>query len=352
MTTEMTIGLRPFVAKQNSYIQRNREILARIGPVVEVPPPLALLGKVLRRLCTFKSPRMFDVAIIHWREDVIVLGRNTPALRGIVAYFLSMFLYRIASRRVVYVRHNRYPHKVLPRYQDRVRRLIGKGQSLCHAVVTHSPSYADEYEYTYIPHPLYRLDQVEAIDASDEYVVFGAIAEYKKIRELVEAWGCDRKLLIAGPCDDPAYLTELQNLAANKPIQFDVGYQDQNKMAKRLANSNGVIIVNDPGSMIISGTFFFALSVGVPVYVRTNSFYDWVKSTPLGDHVHVFDSVSEVADHTGKAADHRASESGSIQKAALEFFGDDAVLYAWQSLFTQIDAQATSVTEKSNVRES
>jgi len=338
VTAETIIGLRPFVAKQTSYIQRNREILEQIGPVVEVPPPLPLLGKLLRRLCTFRSPKMFDVAIIHWREDVIVLGQKTPAVRGIVAYFLSMFLYRIVSRRVIYVRHNAYPHNVLPRHQDLVRRLIGMGQRLCHAVVVHSPSYAEEREYAYIPHPLYRLNQGEVVDPSGEYVVFGAIAEYKKTKELVEAWGGDRKLLIAGPCNDPAYLAELQRLAADKAIRFDVGYQDQDEMGERLASSNGVIIVNDPGSMIISGTFFFALSSGAPVFARKDPFYDWVHSTSLGDYLRTFDSVAELADYIGALENRRSPESGSIQRAAVEYFGDEAVLRAWQSLFKQVDA--------------
>jgi hypothetical protein len=70
MTVELTIGLRPYVAKQNSYVQRSREILEQIGPVLEIPPPLPLLGKVVGRVCTLRSPKMFDVALIHWREIV------------------------------------------------------------------------------------------------------------------------------------------------------------------------------------------------------------------------------------------------------------------------------------------
>jgi len=350
MNAELTIGLRPYVARQNSYVERNREILEQIGSVLEVPPPLPLLGKVLLRLCTFKSPKMFDVAIIHWREDVIVLAQKKPALIGILAYFLSIHLYRIAARRVVYIRHNKYPHKVLPRYQDRVRRLIRKGQSLCHAVVAHSPSYAKEHDYNYIPHPLYKLSLSEAGEPSGEYVVFGAIAEYKKIEELVEAWSGDRQLLIAGPCDDPTYLAELQKLAVDKAIRFEVGYQDQDEMGQRLANSNGVIIVNDPGSMIISGTFFFAISSGAPVFARTDPFYDWVSSTSLRDCLRTFDTVAELADHIAAADDRRGPESGAVRAAAVEHFGDEAVLRAWKSLFEQIDVQAMLVTEKSNAR--
>lgn len=336
MSAEIIIGLRPYVARQNSYVERNREILEQIGPVLEVPPPLPLLRRVLLRLCTFRSPKMFDVAIIHWREDVIVLGQNRPAVSGIFAYFLSMLLYRIVSSRVVYIRHNKYPHKVLPRYQDRVRRLISKGQSLCHAVVAHSPRYAEEHGYNYIPHPLYQLSLSEAGEPSGEYVVFGAIAEYKKIEELVEAWGGDRKLLIAGPSDDPTYLAELQKLAADKAVQFEVGYQDQDEMGLRLENSNGVIIVNDPGSMIISGTFFFAMSSGAPVFARNDPFYDWVSSTSLRDYLRTFDTVAELADHIAAAGDRHGAESGSLRAAAVEHFGDEAVLRAWKSLFKQI----------------
>jgi hypothetical protein len=252
-----------------------------------------------------------------------------------------MRLYRIVSKRVIYVRHNEYPHKVSPRYQDRIRRLIDKGQSLCHAVVAHSPSYAEEHGYAYIPHPLYRLCQSEAGEPSGEYVVFGAIAEYKKISELVAAWHGDRKLLVAGPCDDPAYLNELQGLAADKAVRIEVGYQDQDDMANRLVNSNGVIIVNDPRSMIVSGTFFFALSSGAPVFARKNAFYDWVSSTSVGKYLHTFDSVNALADHVAAIEDRRSQESASIQRAAEEHFGDEAVLDAWQSLFEQVGVQAS-----------
>ena len=187
-------------------------------------------------MCTLRSPKMFDVALIHWREDVIVLGQERPAVRGIVAYFLSMLLYRVVSRRVVYVRHNDYPHKVLPRYQDQI--------------------------------------------------------------------------------------------------------------ATQLVNSNGVIIVNDPGSMIVSGTFFFALSSGAPVFARNNAFYDWVAATSLKEFLHTFDSVSELASHVAATGDRSDAEPGAVKAEAARYFGDQTVLDAWKSLFEQIGAWAMLPGEK------
>ena len=329
---QLTIGVHPFTNEGNEYIPINKDILGQLGSVVEVPRARVLLKRLLGQLIRFKSPKSFDVLILNWTELLILSRGNAPTLSGAISYLFLMRLCRWVAVKLIYVRHNDYPHDLPRRHQRQIRNLIAKGQRLADAVVAHSPVYAEEHGYHYVPHPLYRLDPGGQASECDEYVIFGRVMAYKKIDQLIEAWPSSQHLAVIGPFTDEDYLAKLRSMALDKPIRFDIGFHDEGALVDRLKASRGVIIVNDPGSLVVSGTFFFALSVGVGVLAINNSFYSWVKTTPLDEYVQSFDSIPALARHLQERPARESAQPELIRSEARRLFGDDAVLQAWRSL--------------------
>jgi glycosyltransferase involved in cell wall biosynthesis len=327
------IGIHPYELRENSYIARNKKILGRVGTVVDVPRARLLLKALVKRIIRLKTPKLYDVLIINWPENVIVSPAGTPTLGGILDYFIALQLYRIASVKLIYVRHNELPHGVLKCHRKKLKSLITRGQNFADIVVAHSPVYARDHGYHYVPHPLYSVELCASSNEDYQYVIFGRVKKYKKIHELIRAWGQAHTLTVVGPCDDAEYLSELRTLAKGKPIGFDIGSHDEAEMAAKLSQSRGIVVVNDPGSLIVSGTFFFAVSCGVAVCTINDPFYDWIKTTGLGKFVVTSDSIQVLAQRLETTDSAKPNNGQKIRSEALKLFGDEHVLLAWRALF-------------------
>jgi glycosyltransferase involved in cell wall biosynthesis len=336
----LVIGMRQFEHIESAYVARNRELLGCLGDVVNVPRARALAGALLWRLVTFRRLKIYDVLILNWAENVLTQWHGKLTLRGILEYRLYLWICRRLSRGLVYVRHNRLPHNAPAADAARLTALIETGQRYADAVVTLSPVYAGESGCHYVPHPLFDLP-LEAGQRDDEYVVFGRVQRYKNIDTLVEAWNLSSRLCIVGPCDDPEYLAELRRLATDKPVHFDIGFKDEGDVARRVGACAGVIIGNDPGSAIVSGTFFFALSCGAPVFAVETPFYDWVATTPLAPAVRACASIPELVDGIGGRNPAHAPGASSIRAAAEALFGDEQVIEAWRAVFESLPSPET-----------
>lgn len=336
-----TIGLWPYDLAANAYVGRTRQILGRFGTVRELPSVLRLSVLIGRRLFQLRSPKRYDLIIVNWRENVIARGREWPSLSGAIVYLGTLLIFRLACTRLIYVRHNRYPHSLGARYRRSVERLIELGQRLADEVVVHSPVDALEHGYRYVPHPLYEAARLTASQLTNEFLVFGRIERYKQIAELLRVWRGPAGLVIAGPVCDPDYLDELMDLARDKPVRITTGLQDEAVLGQRLARSRGLILAHAPDSLIVSGTFFFALSWGAAVYALGNSFYEWLGEAGFGDIVTTFDSLESLAVHCGGLTGNAPCEPHAIRESAAALFGDDAVASAWSAVLGQADTAKT-----------
>ncbi len=335
VTRKPVIGLRQFAGAGNAYVDRNREVLSRLGKVVDVPRARRLALAILWRLVTFRRLKIYDVLIVNWAENVLTQWRGRLTPRGALEYRLYLWLCRRAARDLIYVRHNRVPHDVPTRYHARVIKLIEKGERAADRVVAHSPVFAAEHGYSYVPHPLYEVRPAAATEPVDEFVVFGRIRRYKKLDALIAAWGRQARLAIIGPCTDDAYLARLEKLAADKPVEFDIGFHDEAGVAARMSHARGVVVVNDPDSLIVSGTFFFAISAGARVFTAADPFYRWLADTPLGSYVSVFESVNALGSRAGHEPARQPGEPAAIRAAAEALFGDREVLAGWRQALAE-----------------
>jgi hypothetical protein len=186
-----------------------------------------------------------------------------------------------------------------------------------------------------VPHPLYQLAPTGPVKHSDEYVVFGQIRRYKAVHQLIEVWSSSSTLVVAGLCENDVYLAELRKLAAGKSVRLDIRFLEEHELALQIASSKGIIIVNDPQSLIVSGTFFFAVSGGARIFAIDSPFYAWVRSTPLGRFVRTFDSIAALALHLEENAADESQDPASIRDEAQRLFGDEYVLRAWREALGQ-----------------
>lgn len=328
----LVIGLLPYNLEANTYIQRNRRILGTLGDVHPVPAPLVLLKKALLNFFKIGRFKIYDILIVNWRENSLKNNKNKIQIYGIAEYYISLLLHRMTSNRLVYVKHNHTPHNLSYKDTLRAKRLLQFGLRFAHAVVVHSPDYVDGENTYYVPHPLYQLnfDPMHVNEEREkEFIMFGRVQPYKNIHDVIKHWRIEVPLVIMGPCEDKNYLKELESLSKGKKIEFEIGFHDESYLQKRVACCSAVIIANDKSSMLVSGSFFFAISCGTPVYALQSSFFEWIKETDLGFAVMTATTVDGLIE---QILLHEKDSQLSREKLLLAsdtLFGEEIIARKW-----------------------
>jgi len=176
----------------------------------------------------------------HWFEI-----RNLKMLLNSIWKICSISLYRLAGGKVVWTAHNIEPHfQGFRRLNLIFRRFWAKLPHKIHvhcqqAVAVMSPLlHVNEDKFFVAEHPVYPAKIIPKNNAREMlrniipersnlsektvYLMFGYIAAYKGIREIVEIFRdlpLDRMLIIAGPVkkNETAYFQQLQKLKKGKP---------------------------------------------------------------------------------------------------------------------------------------
>jgi len=337
----LTIGLLPYELEANAYIEKNRKILERIGTVVPVPRPGPMFVKVLKQVLKTGRFRLYDVLIINWRENTLRSGNNTLHPLGVLEYFLSLLLHRAVCGKLIYVKHNSHPHNLPPHSIRTAEKLVRAGQRLANAIVVHSPEQAVKRNKTlYVPHPLYDVQIEHPADnpteqAEPPFVMIGRVQPYKKIDEVIANWEGSSRLVILGPSSDNKYLRQLEELAENRNIEFEIDFHPEHYLAERVSGSKGVIITNDNNSMLVSGSFFFAISCGARVYATDSLFFEWVRTTSLAPYLFIADTLPQLTNLvlSGSVSSDPGIKS-AVRAEAEKYFGDKAVEDAWRKAIT------------------
>jgi glycosyltransferase involved in cell wall biosynthesis len=185
---------------------------------------------------------------------------------------------RLIAKRLVFVRHNVFPHATARGHEDDARRWVDRYERLFDVVLTHSgdPTQAPRH---YCPHPLYpRVPFADALPfALPEryFVVFGRIVRYKRIERLIAAWPSGTTLVIAGAVGDDAYAAELQATAPAHVI-VHAGLVDEAVAQALVARSAGLVMAHADANVVVSSSFYFAMSLGVPVLAVETPFLRWI----------------------------------------------------------------------------
>lgn len=269
---KLIIGYSPFDGGSNSYTENFKRVLSAFGEVVKPPS--------LKELITFKSPYSYDLLIFNWSDNGFVNHKNgSIEIFGVIKAFLKIFLFKLISKKIVFVRHNVYPHNTSFKSKKLAIKLINFYERFFDACWVHSGHFLNDFRL-YIPHPIYKLEEkidplFSEIKLPDRFFInFGRIVSYKKIDRLIEALSDDVNLVICGSCSDTIYLEKLSSYKKHNVIIIPK-YISDNLARDIIVKSLGVVICHSDEDMIVSGSIIFAVSVGVPVIAIETPFTAW-----------------------------------------------------------------------------
>lgn len=130
------IAYIPFVEArpEKAYTVRMRELLSTFGRVVPHHGPVATCMAGLRS----REGRPACI-VVNWSDnDLLESKTRKVALRKVVRVFARTIAMRLAARRLVFVRHNNYPHAVASGHKANATRWLDRYERLFDAVLTHS----------------------------------------------------------------------------------------------------------------------------------------------------------------------------------------------------------------------
>lgn len=309
----------------NSYIAETINILNQRYIVDEVPvKKISIIRKIF-----FKK---YDFFIDNWSENLLIDKKGKVNLSRIFIYVCYKIFLKLISKKVIYVKHNVYPHNTAEQDISKVRYLIKKIAFLNDSIVTHSNRIPFN-KYSFVPHPLYKFKNKSSDNISmqqDYFVIFGRVLKYKNIEEYIKLCPDDISIIIAGECNDQNYLNKLKSLAKGKDnIKLLTETLTNDDAYKLIKNSKGLIIANENLSSIVSGTFYFGLAVGTNILSLSNPFIDWFDMKYNVDGIYKFSNINSLFAKSKKIKNYRSKNTDKILN---KYFSDHAILEHWIKL--------------------
>ncbi|VUT02242.1 hypothetical protein [Klebsiella spallanzanii] len=303
MKKMIEISYYPAISNTNQYCFFFRKALNAIGIVDDFS-----YRKSIKKLIKFQP---YNYTIINWIENDIISRTGHFYFIGFIKFLMKFLFIRLTSIKVVFVKHNEYPHPTKGSVSICLAKCsIKLLEILSNIVIVHSPIYPEDHKHYYVPHPLYGVCTLNNPDGMDDnlYVNFGRIIRYKKTEELIAAFPDNKKLLIIGVCDDEDYLAELQRIIRNKNnIEIRAGYISNEDAKMIISKSSGVIITHAEKNMIVSGSFFHSLTFSKRILAIETPFLNWASAVFSPRVLVCFSSIKLMMD------------SVSLEKGALDF---------------------------------
>ena|SRR6218665_1661500 len=309
----------------NSYVERMCELLGDIVSVDTFPSVAVLVTERLMGRRPF-----YDSIFVSWIENDLVSKSGYISLLGILKVFAKALLLRLCGRRLVFFRHNRYPHATHPSSAKCAQRLTDILATMFDVRVLHSEA-ENVRGYLYCPHPLYKvvLDENSQLPADlerldDFIVIFGRMESYKHIEAFISGFPEGKMLLVIGAAESGSSCVARLLAMQRKNVMVRPGYLSNAQAQAVIARASALVITHADKSAIVSGSFFFGISIGTPVYALETSFIRHVASM-LGSEVVVAASdIESLCKYVGSSAPVKhcpAAVNACVEKA----FGDDAV---------------------------
>ncbi|HBQ2132642.1 TPA: glycosyltransferase [Klebsiella variicola] len=308
------IGYFPPPSEKNSYTIRMSDLLGQFGDVTPISPK--------KWKNAFFGIKKYDVIVFNWLENRC-FGKNGKFKFS--SFIISMLWFSImkhSARKIIYVRHNIYPHNILDKNKKLSVKIMNYFERKSSYTVVHSKS-ACTGGRVYIPHPLYELKSfspVSVIEDEKYFVCFGRIEKYKKLDELIKNWPLDHKLIIAGSSDDKDYCLHLKKLATGKKIEIIDKFISDEDAYNLVSRAEYSILPSDSKSMIVSGSFFFSISAGTPVIAVKSDFY---KSLSVyNGELNLVNGIGDI----GAALQNLPNKQKIMSTEFTNQFSDDAII--------------------------
>ncbi len=326
MSTKKQLYLYPFT-HSNGFIDRTKQVFSRLGFAIQ---PFKSLYRPANLLC-----REENWVVLNWYEDQPFRSGLSGIKRVlfIASFFVSLWLMRLFSKNIIWVRHNYRPHNTEADI-DLYRSIVRLMRSISDRVVTLERTELLGTSVT--KHPLYKEDAV-IIDLQREmqirtkqfdYLYFGSIKPYKRLDALLEAWPASKSLTIRGYCSDTTYARELSDIIERRGISVDWEnrFLSDEELESAVSNSKYVILPHDDNAMISSGTFYMAVSLGANILCFDSAF--------ARNKAERFDFVQVISPEELplQLESLRYMPSDKVMTEALAHYSDKAVTEAWRNV--------------------
>lgn len=268
MSAQRNIYVYPEESDSNLYLTACRTILEMNGSKIrQLPTSFFQLVKLIGSDT--------DLVIINWFEDRMGHAQNQTL--GFIKSLVLLILIRLIFRRVIWVRHNLKPHN---RHSKKLLGwLLFCLTRLSDSQVTHRP--VGELDSHYIPHPLYPTSKGDFQPIRDiPYLYFGMIKKYKGLDLLLTQWPAASPLIMLGRCEDASFSSQLLGIIQERSL--DVVWRDEfvdyEELSSLIGRTQTVVLPHTDNSMIVSGAFYHAISLGTNILIRDGNFYqDYLK---------------------------------------------------------------------------
>lgn len=334
---KINIFYSPLVEMSNQYCERIVMILSREYSVSRFS-----YLEFLKEFFLFNFTR-HDIIVVNWFENSIVNKHNKVSLFCIVKAFLKLFVLKLAFKKIIFVRHNDYPHGVIG-----VGKIISKwitnilysfaNEKICHSIVYQRGGYK------YVPHPLYHEIKPTSVPSRfyfcekehDLYVIFGRIVRYKKIEDIVRVFPENKRLIIAGVCEDLDYLNDILALTVERPnISILPDYISDEDARKLMDKAVAMIISHNNDEMLVSGSFFYALTAMLPVVCVETLFLKWAEETIGYNFITNCKDVNELALVISKTKEfgcNNECDLAYVHRNVVREFNDDIIFEKFKDL--------------------
>ncbi|GAA5000603.1 hypothetical protein GCM10023206_02410 [Acinetobacter puyangensis] len=307
----------PEGTQTNAYCKRMQDLLSNYGEICKVEK-----SEFIKNMMLFKRQ---DVFVVNWLENKIVNKKGGISIYGFFKILIFFLVFRLFFRKFIFVRHNHYPHGCTKKSAQNAKFLVNLLELISHEVMIHSlPDVSGGQKY--VPHPLYnKIEGVRPLNIGiNNFVIFGRIIRYKKIEEVILSFPKHLKLTIAGKCEDELYLLELKELINNrKNIEIISDFLSDEQVKELILNSQGMLLTHNDNDMIVSGSFFYAMSILSKVYSLRTPFFSWAESELGNGYIEVFDELQQMLLSISSSGERFKNE---FKKSPNELFGDDIVV--------------------------
>jgi hypothetical protein len=303
--------------ESNRFVQRNA---CAISSVVYSVQSTSVIKRKPWEGLFFRS-----IIILNWSENRLIKKDGEVSVVGFIGLLLRWAIYRCLGFRLIWIRHNRWPHAskvssrpVLLLFQSLLAKLVNKQACLSHY-------WSNKLGLHYIPFIAYS-DKQPFLSTSrrNVAVMLGKMQPYKQYERILDDWDADLSLEVIGPINNEYKLIldrciEKRSREESSILLNNCRLSD-NDYDNALLTSRYAVISYSLDSAYVSAAIHHALSFGCLPIMPKSDYRDELQSQ--GIPVLSLENLDLNARYSEEAYD-----------SYFDCFGKKAVAQSWSELF-------------------
>lgn len=262
-----------------------------------------------------------DLFVIQWVD--LIPFKRLGKLQFLLFLIAIWLLHLFREKKILWILHNKHSHRGKSKLVDWGMRVLAQNSDCVIAHSSEGVSFFNENyprskgKCTYLPHPIYRSDIYESLNAKWDYVIWGGISRRKMVAEFLNfardnQFFAGKKILICGNCSDKEYDSLIQ-----KELWEDVTYINRfikdDELRSLISQSKCILFTYNTDSLLSSGALIYSLNFCKPIIgPKSGNFFD------LRDIVSCYDKFEDIP--LLKAFDNRKAIIGYINENTWDRF--------------------------------